>query len=130
MNMLDELVTKIDQTMSNMDNRVRRKLDEPLMQRAPDASQPPLPPANAGPAARTPGTAQPPPSDNPWAPIQSTMVGYAKPNENPQDWPNKFRHPAVGLAARAERVRAGLRFDYEHELTNDDTSDWPTVPNR
>ena len=20
------------------------------------------------------------------------MAGYAKPNENPQDWPNKFRH--------------------------------------
>ena len=65
MKILDKLVTKLDQTLSIMDDRVGRKLNEPLMQRAPDAAQPPLLPPNARPAARTPGAAQPPPNDNP-----------------------------------------------------------------
>ena len=56
------------------------------------------------------------------------MAGYAKPNETPQDWPNKFRH-ILRKDSQPGLNAFGQDFDYEHELTNDDISDWPTVPN-
>jgi hypothetical protein len=95
------------------------------------AAQPPPPPAEAGPAPRAPQAAQPPPTDNPWAPVQGTMAAYANPNENPQDWPNKFRH-TLRWDSRQDLNAFGQDFGYEHELTltNDDISDWPTPPGR
>lgn len=110
---------------------VTRARSAKLAQGGFDAAKPPPPPANAGPASRTPEAAQPPPTDNPWAPVQGTMAAYANSNENPQGWPNKFRH-TLRWDSRQDLNAFGQDFGYEHELTltNDDISDWPTPPGR
>lgn len=94
-----------------------------------DAATPP--PANTGPAPGTPETAPPPPTDNPWAPVKGTTAAYANPNEDPQEWPNKFRH-TLRWDSRQDLNAFGRDFGYEHELTltNEDISDWPEPPGR